>query len=71
MKIISIIIKERILHVSTCNGQKVTCNLDNYPRLKKAINQELQNYTIASLGIHSKECDEHLMFEIMKKITNI
>jgi hypothetical protein len=65
MKIAYIAISNRTLYLKTKTGEEAICQLDNYPLLKNAKEEELQDFTLSHFGIHWKKLNEDLLFKPM------
>ena len=65
MKIKNIYISNRTLHLETSTGVVSVCQLDNYPLLKNAKEEDLQDFTLSHFGIHWEKLNEDLIFKPM------
>ena len=65
MKIQNVNISKRTLYLKTSTGAEAVCQLDDYPLLKNAKDEELQDFTLSHFGIHWGKLDEDLLFKPM------
>ena len=56
-------IADRAIHIRCVDGSEAIEYIDDYPRLKYASTEQLQNYEAEEYGIHWPELDEDLEFE--------
>lgn len=72
MEIQKIWITDTAVHIITADGREAKENLADYPRLKNAPREALEDYTYDIFGIHWESLDEDLCFEnfFQEKRTN-
>lgn len=56
-------IADGAIHIRCVDGSKAVEYIDDYPRLKYASTEQLQNYETDKFGIHWPELNEDLEFE--------
>ena len=56
-------IADRAIHIKCADGSEARESLDDYPRLKFASTEQLQNYEANEFGIHWPDLDEDMEFE--------
>ena len=65
MKIKYVAINNRTLYLQTKTGEEAVCQLDDYPLLRNAKDEELQDFTLSHFGIHWAKLNEDLLFKPM------
>ncbi len=63
IKVKEVWLKDNAVWIKTDKGEEACEQFADYPRLKYATPEQLQNYEVNEYGIHWKEIDEDLSFE--------
>lgn len=63
MKIANIWLTDKEVWIKTEDGREASERFDDYPRLRNATREQLENYRASDYGIHWPDIDEDLSFE--------
>ena len=63
IKVKEVWLTDNAVWIKTDKGEEASEQFADYPRLKYATPEQLQNYEVNEYGIHWKEIDEDLSFE--------